>query len=167
MKTLVAYATKYGGTKSCAERLARKLPQGAELVELTQGMQVDLAPYDTVIVGCSIYMGKPRKEAMDFCQRFEKELMQKNVGLFLCCMQDMDKAVKQQMALAFPRPLQEHASSLGVLGGVVNYTKLSRKDAFIMKMVVGDLRKKTEDGTLSTVSDERIDRFLELLAGAR
>ena len=163
MKTLIVYATKYGGTKTCAERVAMRLPGGADLFELTRASDVDIAAYDTVIVGCPVYMGKPRKEAMAFCETYQDVLLTKNLGLFLCCLQDLDKTVKQQMALAFPKALQQHASSLGVLGGVMDYAKLSRMDGFIMKMVAGNLLKKTGQSVLSTISQERIDRFVELL----
>ena len=163
MKTLLAYATKYGGTKSCAERIARQLPGGADLLELTPDIQADITGYDMVIVGCSVYMGKPRKEAMAFCETHQDILLTKKLGLFLCCLQDLDKTVKQQMALAFPTALQQHASALGVLGGVVDYAKLGRLDGIIMKMVAGKQQRKTGLSVVSTISQERIDRFVELL----
>lgn len=163
MKTLIAYATKYGGTKACAERIAEKLPGPTDLLEVAKGASVDLSPYDAVIVGSSVYMGKPRKDALAFCERYAGALLDKRLGLFLCCIQDLDKTVSQQLRLAFPQRLREHAQVLGALGGTVDYAKLNRKDAFIMKLVAGDLRKKTGNDILSTVSRERIDRFVALL----
>ena len=162
MKTLIAYATKYGGTKHCAERLAKALPDGADLLALSKDTRADLAGYDAVIVGCSVYAGKPRKEAMAFCQAYWDVLLTKKLGLFLCCMQDLDKAFKQQMALAYPKPLQQHAAALGALCGVVDYTKLSFVDGLIMKAVAGKLRKKTGNDVMSTVTEERIDGFVKL-----
>ncbi|MCL1964663.1 MAG: flavodoxin domain-containing protein [Firmicutes bacterium] len=163
MRTLIAYATKYGGTKTCAERLRQTLPGGADLLALPAEGHTDPTAYDTVIVGCSVYMGKPRKEAMAFCKEHKEILLTKNLGLFLCCMQDLDKTVKQQMALAFPQDLRKHAAALGALGGVVDYGKLSRVDGFIMKLVAGDLMKKAGQSMLSTLSQERIDAFVSML----
>ncbi len=165
MKTLIAYATKYGGTKACAERIAQRLDGQADLLELTpqSGAKTDLSPYGAVVVGCSVYMGRPRKEAMAFCERNMDSLLTKKVGLFLCCIQDLDKTVAQQFTLAFPKRLRDSAAVLGALGGVVNYKKLKGLDGFIMKLVAGDLRKKTGSDVVSTLSDERIDRFVSLL----
>lgn len=164
MKTLIAYATKYGATKECAQRIGKKLPGEVDLHELTKGENVDLTPYDTVIIGSSVYIGKPRKEAKDFCKRHLDVLLQKRTGLFLCCIQDSDKAVAEQFSVAYPAPLREHASALGALGGIVNHQHLSKIDAFIMKLVAGDLLKKTGHGVISTLSEENIERFAQLMA---
>lgn len=163
MKTLIAYATKYGGTKMCAERIAQKMPGQTELLELTRDVSVDLSAYDTVIVGCSVYMGKPRKEAKAFCERYAGALLEKRLGIYLCCIQDLDKTVAQQLRIAFSQRLREHAVVLGALGGAVDYTKLNGVDAFIMRLIAGDLKKKTGNSMMSTISEERIDRFVALL----
>ncbi len=163
MKTLLAYATKYGGTKECAAQIASRLPGTVTLLELSRDTQADLSTYDNVIVGSSVYIGKPRKEMVAFCKRYEKELLAKRLGLFLCCIQDLDKTVAEQMNLSFSKALREHAAVQGALGGVVNYTKLGRMDGFIMNMVAGDLRKKVNSDVISTLSAERIERFVRLL----
>ena len=53
MSTLIAYASKYGFTKTCAENLAKKLGDQVELCDLG-GNQPDLKKYDKVIIGGSI-----------------------------------------------------------------------------------------------------------------
>lgn len=163
MKAIILYATKYGATREVAERIAAKLTGGAELMEIQKNMRLDFTPYDTVVVGCSVYMGKPRKEAKAFCEEHFDALLTRNLGLFLCCIQDLDKTVAKQFGLAFPKRLREHATVLGILGGKVNYAKLQRFDGFIMNLIAGDLRKKTGQDVVSTISEERIDRFVELL----
>lgn len=163
MKTLIAYSSKHGATKDCAERIAKKLPGETALCDLDANPQPDLAPYDTVVVGCSFYMGKPRKAAKKFCKESLSALLEKRTGLFLCCIQDLDKTVSEQLQLAFPAALREAAAVTGQLGGTVDFTKLKGMDRMIMNMVAGDLRKKTGGDIVSTVSEERIDRFCTLL----
>lgn len=163
MNTLIAYAGKYGGTRSCAEKIKARLPGTVTLFDLEDGTAPDLSGYDTVIIGCSVYMGKPRKAVVRFCRAQSGALMEKDVGLFLCCIQDIEKSLMQQYALAFPKALLAHAKVHGQLGGVVDFTKLTPVDRFIMNLVAGDLRKKTGGDVISTLSDERIDRFVELL----
>lgn len=163
MNTLIAYSSKYGATRDCAERIAKKLPGNTMLHNLDETITVDLSPYDHVVVGCSVYMSKPRKAARQFCEKNLQALKEKKVGLFLCCIQDVDKNVAQQFDLAFPKELREAAVVLGQLGGTVDFTKLKAFDKVIMNMVAGDLRKKTNSDIVSTLSDERIDRFCHLL----
>ncbi len=158
MRTLIAYATKHGGTKQCAERLARLLP-GAEPLEITKATRLDLAPYDAVILGTPIYMGRPRKAMRTFCKRHQSALLEKRLGLFLCCIQDQENLVGEQLAVAYPAPLRERAVAKGALGGVVAYDTLGRFEKYIMDQVAGDLYKQTGHGAINTISDLKIERF--------
>lgn len=165
MQTLIAYSSKYGGTKACAERIQAKLPGDALLWNLDTSPTADLAPFDTVILGCSFYMGKPRKAMRKFAKKYEKQLVDKNLGMFLCCIQDIDKNVREQFELAYGKALMQHATALEQLGGLVDFTKLTPVDKMIMNMVAGDLRKKTNSDIISTVKEERIDMFCRQLLG--
>lgn len=69
MKTLIAYATKYGTTEKCANILAQKLSSEAELVNLKKARTIDLNQYDSVIIGGSVMMGRIRKEVKEFWYR--------------------------------------------------------------------------------------------------
>ncbi|MDR0896828.1 MAG: flavodoxin domain-containing protein [Oscillospiraceae bacterium] len=164
MHTLIAYSSKYGATKACAEAIAAQLNGQIDLCDLDKNMP-DLTAYDAVIVGSSVYMTRARKAVRNFCKAQMPALLGKRLGLFLCCVQDLDKTVSEQMQLAFPKPLRDHAAALGALGGQVDYTKLSRMDGMIMNMVAGDLRRKTGKDVVSTIAPERIARFAELMKG--
>lgn len=165
MKTLIAYQTKYGATKRCAEQIAAKLPDGADLLEIKPGTKADLSPYDTVVIGTPVYMGKPCKAVQPFCKRHMDALRKCRVALFLCCMQDQEKAVKDQFALAFPQALRQHAFAMALLGGVVNYAKLRFFDGLIMKLVTSGQPKSPDLNAVTTLSEERIERFAEILQG--
>ena len=159
MKTLILYASKYGATKALAERIAEKLP-GAFAANVHDGA-ADLAAYDAVILGTPIYMGRPRKEMKEFAQKNLAALLQKKTGLFLCCLQDENDSVSRQFQVAFPKELRDHASVLAALGGVLDKEKLKAFDGLIMRIVSANLPSK--DKALSTVSEERIDRLVELM----
>lgn len=163
MKTLIAYSGKYGATQACASRIADKLQGTVDVVNLDTKKDIDLAPYDRVVVGCSVYMGKPRKAAQQFCKRNLATLLEKEVGLYLCCIQDLEKTVNQQFELAYPQQLLHHARVYTQLGGVVDFTKLKPLDKFIMNMIAGDLRKKTKSDVITTVSEDRINFFCKQL----
>lgn len=166
MKTLIVYATKYGGTRRCAEDLAKKLPGGADTLRITKRLRADLSKYDTVVIGTSVYMGKPRKELRAFVKRHMGALLEKRTGLYMCCMQDAKKTVEDQFAIAFPQALRRHAFAMALLGGSVDYAALNAIDRFFMKLVTAGLNRPEGETLVSTVDEERISRFAEIIAGA-
>ena len=160
MKTLIIFATKYGGTRMCAERIAKKLPGETALYCIGEGDMPALSSFDGVIFGTSVYMGQPLKSAKRFLKSHGAELMQKRLGLFLCCVQDVNKSVSDQVEVAFPRRMRDHARVIGALGGVVNFDKLRGFDKFLMNLISGDLRKKAKTNVVSTLNDARIEQFV-------
>lgn len=161
MKTLIAYTTKYGATKACAEQIAERLHGDVQLVALTKDTAVDLAPFDAVIIGTPIYIGKPRKACTMFIKQHQEVLLTKKLGLYLCCMQDESQSVAQSFQVAFPKELRDHAAVQAVLGGMMDRSKLGKLDAFIMRIVTANL--KGSQMPLSTISQERIDQLVTLM----
>ena len=66
MSMLIAYTTKYGFIKACAEMLAKKLDEKSDICDLSSN-RPNLAQYDKVIIGGSIYAGRIRKSTARFC----------------------------------------------------------------------------------------------------
>lgn len=165
MHTIILFSSKYGGTRVCAEKVAALMPGETTLHSLDEKPEVNLAPYDRVALGCSVYMGKPRKAARQFARLHEKELLEKPLGLFMCCIQDIEKNVVDQFDLTYTKRLQEHAVAMEAFGGLVNFPNLKPMDRVVMNMVAGDLRKKMGGDVISTINEERIRSFCERLAG--
>lgn len=160
MKTLVLYATKYGATKAAAEKIAEKMPGEALAVNVSDQI-VDANAYDAIILGTPIYVGKPRKEMKLFVEKNMPTLLQKKIGLFMCCLQDENDSVSRQLQIAFPKELRDHASALAALGGVLDKQRLNKFDGLIMRVVSANL--PPHEGILSTLSDERIDQLVDLM----
>ncbi len=78
MKTLVVYRTRYGSTREYAEWIAEDL--GADVRPMDQVRAADIAPYDTVIVGGYVRMGKI--QGADFLVKHANELSQKRLFFF-------------------------------------------------------------------------------------
>ena len=75
MKTLLVYGTRYGTTASTSEEIAKVLlAEGfdVKVVNAKEEKIKDISPYDLIIVGSGIQMGKWTGEAEDFLKRFQK-----------------------------------------------------------------------------------------------
>ncbi|MCL1796520.1 MAG: flavodoxin domain-containing protein [Clostridia bacterium] len=166
MKTLITYATKYGTTKKCAEKIAQNLPQGADLFMIEKGVTVTLHAYDLVVIGTPIYMGRPLKAVKSFCKRHMDELLARRVALYMCCIQDQEKSVNDQFALAFPQALRKKALAMALLGGEVHPESLKWIDGLIMKAVTSSQPKELRMKPVSSLSEERFARFAEVLLGS-
>ena len=78
MKSIVVYHSKYGSTREYAEWIGAET--GAEVVELKQAKQKDLAAYDAVAFGCPFYAG--RLKMAGFVQECAPNLAGKRVAFF-------------------------------------------------------------------------------------
>ncbi len=83
MSVLVAYGTKHGSTREVAEAVASTLNERGKTTEVRSAGHVDtVAPYEAVVIGGSIYMGRWHPEAQRFVKRCHAELAQRPVAVF-------------------------------------------------------------------------------------
>ena len=158
MSTLIAYATKYGFTKNCAETLAGKLDEKADICDLS-GNRPDLAKYDKVIIGGSVYAGKIRKPVARFCTENLNILKGKKLGLFICGMADGDDA-RKQLESSFPEELLAVVAAKDSFGGECNYEKMNFLERLIMKKITGS------DKSQSRIEEDHITRFADQMKNA-
>lgn len=123
-KTLIAYSTTLGCTEQCASKLKEDLGEGVELSRISRRRRFQLDKYDTVIVGGSIHEGMIQRSVYKFCETYLDDLLQKEVGLFVCCM-DPDADEKKLIDSAFPDRLIEHSLASGFFGGELNIKKMN------------------------------------------
>jgi menaquinone-dependent protoporphyrinogen oxidase len=83
MRVLVGYASKHGGTREIAERIAARLKQSGLDVDLCSIAQSsDAVGFDAYVLGSSIYMGHWNKEAIAFVHRNRPAFEGRPVWLF-------------------------------------------------------------------------------------
>lgn len=148
--TLIAYSTTLGCTEQCASKLKEDLGTGVEMVRISRRRRYQLKEFDTVIVGGSIHEGMIQRSVYKFCEDNLEELLKKEVGLFVCCI-DPDADEKELIARTFPEKLVEHALASGFFGGELNIKKMNllqkimtRKAARLQKEPDIDFRKIVE-----------------------
>src|SRR5665647_1839513 len=109
MKTAIVYMSKHGTTAKIVKIISEHLThQSYDVFNLRNDNTPDISGYDFVIIGGSIHAGMIQKRVKQFCINNTIILLDKKVGLFLCCMEVGEKA-NEQFNNAFPAELREHA----------------------------------------------------------
>ena len=154
MRTLILYATKYGATQDIATRIASHMG-GAVLHNLKQGGVPDLAGFDYVLIGSSLYAGSIRKEAKVFLAQNAGQLRGKKIGLFLSGMAKSDE--QKYFKDNFPSDLLQEAAAACFLGGIFDPQKAGAMERLIMKAVT------KQAGYVDAIDHEKIKQFVELM----
>ncbi len=134
MKTLIAFSSKHGCTEKCADFLAKELKDKPDIINLKKCKDIDLSLYHKVIIGGSIYIGKIQKEVSEFCSKNLDVLKEKEIGLFICGMQEGD-SINTEINENFPKELIEIANVIKHFGGEFDFTKMSFFEKLIVKLI--------------------------------
>lgn len=170
MKTLILFASKYGGAEKCANLISEKLNGDVNIINLKENKNIQISDYDKIIVGCSVYVGNVQAEIKDFCALNSALLITKPFGLFLSCMADSKEEIKSYTQNAFSNELINHATIVDSLGGVFNFKKMNFFEKQIIKMILkskhkkGELNNKIDGKTdISTISNEKLLKFVNAM----
>lgn len=140
MSTLIAYGTKYGCAEKCVIELSKEIKGKVDTVNLKENPKIDLTKYERVIIGGSVYIGRIQKEVTNFINSNLNELLSKEIGLFICGMQEGD-AIDKEIADNFPSELLIKAKSVKHFGGEFIFKKMN----FMEKAIVKKVSKITSD----------------------
>ncbi len=143
MKTLITYSTSHGCTEKTAHELKELLGNEVQLVNMKNNPNIHLSDFERVIIGGSIHAGKIQKKVKDFCIQNLEELKTKEIGLFICCMEEGQSAHKQLIG-AFPGELLEAAKSTAVFGGEFDFGKMNFLEKLIVKKITGVKRNTSK-----------------------
>lgn len=140
MGTLIVFMSKHG----CAEKAARIIGEHisdsvVSVVDLKSRADIDLPRYDTVIIGGPIYLGSLQRGLRKFCDKYLAQLLTKRIGLFICCMNEGEAALKHYEAV-FDGALRSRAVAAGIFGGELDFERLS----VLEKGVIGQAVSITE-----------------------
>jgi menaquinone-dependent protoporphyrinogen oxidase len=152
-KALIVYGTRYGATESTSEEIAKVLQgEGLEVkvVNAKKEKVKDITPYDLIIVGSGMQMGKWTGEPENFVNHFRKELANKKVAIFISSAaqslieyekktEEIDKNRKQNLeAKAAKYNLQP--ISMVTFGGVWDFNKMN----FLFRRTLSSFKPRIE-----------------------
>lgn len=158
MKTAIVFRSKHGTTETVSRTMAQKLSTDeVTLIDLKKYPQPDLQNFGRIVIGGSIHAGAIQKQVKNFCTTHLNDLQQKEVGLFICC---MDRELQEkEFEDAFPEELKTHAKATGIMGGEFVFERMNFLERFIVRKI-----SKT-DHSVSEINEEAIDSFVSRLQG--
>jgi menaquinone-dependent protoporphyrinogen oxidase len=152
-KVLIVYGTRYGATETTSEEIAKVLRgQGLEVkvVNVKNEKIKDVSPYDLIVVGSGMQMGKWTGEPESFLSQFQKELANKKVAIFVSsAAQALIEYEKKTEEVEKNRKqyLEEKAAkynlkpiSMVILGGVWDYNKMN----FLFRKTLSNFKPRIE-----------------------
>ena len=153
MNTAIVYSSTHGTTEKTAHQIQELLgKKNIDLYNLKTVTTIDLSLYDKIIIGGSIHAGNIQLGIKKFCNQNTVELLQKKLGLFLCCMNE--DAHTKQFHAAYPEILRNHAIASCIAGGEFLFEKMNFFQKLIVKKVSGF---KT---TVSKINNDAIEEFV-------
>lgn len=148
-RILVAYGSKRGSTAEIAAKIGEALRRkGLRVDVLDAGAAGDLARYDAVIVGSSVYIGLWHRKVVRFLKKNMERLAKSPVWLFICGPTGPGNPVEQMDGWFYPKSLQPvmdrlHPREITCFGGKLALKSLNSFERMIINKVKapeGDFR---------------------------
>jgi menaquinone-dependent protoporphyrinogen oxidase len=181
MKTLIVYGTRYGATAGTSEEIAKVLREeglDVKVVNAKEEKVKDISSYELIVVGSGMQMGRWTGEAEDFLKKFQKDIAQKKVAIFVssAVKSSFEREGKQEdLKNAWKLNIEDKVANYGLnpiavamFGGVIDYNKMN----VITRKLMGSMRKQleadgfkeTQPGVFETRDWEEIRKWARELA---
>lgn len=134
MKILILFSSKYGATEKCVKLIKEDLKGKADIVDLKNQEYKEIDSYDTILIGGAIYGGNLKREVKKFVEDNKESLSDKNVGLFLCCKEEGEKAI-EYMKANLPDMIVENTFVKEHLGHEINLERMNFLEKILLKYV--------------------------------
>ena len=165
MKILIAYSSKSGTVRECAEELASRLaPNEVTLADLDTASP-DLTACDIAVVGGYVRMGKISKKMKQFIAENQALLEETMHAFFICC--GLPESTEYYFEKAIPRKLLNSSISNICFGGDLRLKQQRGFDKLIAKMILKEIKNNNiaedmnEEMMIPAVIPENISRFAD------
>lgn len=153
---LLAYCSRHGTTRRAGELIAASLTDDRiQFCDLSKDPFPALESIDLVIIGASVHGGFVQWEVRRELAKNLPQLLRKEVGLYLCYMDE--KRAVENFERAFPEKLRLKARAKGLFGGALIFEKMSWLD----RLVVSRFTHYHEN--VDHLKMHEIQKFAELL----
>lgn len=144
MKTLILYTSHHGTTRKLSYELAKDLDVNLiDVVDFKSNKKIDLLPYEQIIIGSSIHVGKIPADFGKFLDNNKSLLLSKQIAIFMCAM-EKGEVLQKEFTDNFPKELRDHSIANAIMGGEYLFEKMNIFEKFIIKKITGSTESKSE-----------------------
>lgn len=172
MKVLLVYGSRYGTAAEIAREIARVMEDGGADVDIKEDKNVkkiDPSPYDLIVVGSGIKMGKWTKNSIKFLKNNKRTLKDKKVALFVSCSaaneeKSREMGWKDYLQKVAAKYLEGEPDEMGLFGSKYDP---EAKHGMMYKMTMKFWKKDLEDKGYDTSKPHDFRDWDEIRAWAR
>lgn len=154
MNTLIVYASLHGCTKKCAIHISKYLIGKIKIINIKDEKNVYLSEFTNIIIGTSIHTGYINPLIYNFCKKNLDLLVNKNIGVFLCFL-DNENKFEYYLSKSFPHELLKYVKAKSYFGGEINYSKLTFFEKFYIE------KTAKINNSVSKIKNQSIIKFCD------
>jgi menaquinone-dependent protoporphyrinogen oxidase len=164
---IMVYSTTDGHTAKICQRLQEVLEgQGhtVTITELKPGTDIDLGPYDRIVIGASIRYGKHRPEVAAFIEQNVAALRSKPSAFFSVNAVARKPEKRDPDTNPYVRKFLQSISwqppVVGVFGGKIDYPKYGFVDKMMIRFIMWMTKGPTDPNSVTEFTDwDAVDAF--------
>lgn len=166
-KILITYSTTDGHTRSICERLKRVIEEQNHSVVvswMSDDPDVDLRPYDKIIVGASIRYGKHQPQVFEFIEKNQATLESKPSAFFsvnvVARKPEKNTPETNPYLQKFLGKIAWQPRHLAVFAGRLDYPSYSYVDRQMIRLIMWMTKGPTAPDTVVEFTDwDKVDEF--------
>jgi menaquinone-dependent protoporphyrinogen oxidase len=166
-KILIIYATTDGQTRKICQRLQQVIEQQSRqvtLVNVQDAAGVDLAAFDTIVIGASIRYGKHSPLIVDFIAK-NRPILESKANAFFSVNVVARKAEKSRpeqnpYLQKFLRQIAWHPKELAVFAGKIDYPSYRWLDRLMIRLIMWMTKGPTDPTAVIEFTDwDQVEAF--------
>jgi len=165
-KILIIYSTTDGHTRSICERLQNlvKAQHEVSLVAMAEDPDIDLTPFDKVVIGASIRYGKHQQQVSEFITRNQPALESKANAFFsvnvVARKPEKNTPETNPYLQKFLRKIDWQPQNLAVFAGKIDYPRYDFVDKQMIRLIMWMTKGPTDPtATIEFTDWNKVDQF--------
>ena len=164
---IMVYSTTDGHTLKICQRLSEGIEQqGHEVTieELEPGADIDLGPYERIVIGASIRYGKHKPIVAEFIERNAEQLRAKPSAFFsvnaVARKPEKRDPDTNPYVRKFLKSISWQPPVIGVFGGKIDYPKYGFVDKTMIRFIMWMMKGPTDPNSVTEFTDwDAVDAF--------
>jgi len=171
-RILIVYSTTDGHTLKICQRLKEvigKQSHAVQVVAMSEQPDVDLAPFDKVVIGASIRYGKHQPRVHEFIRRNQQLLESKPSAFFsvnvVARKPEKNRPDTNPYMQKFLKQISWQPKTMAVFAGKIDYPKYKFLDRHMIRLIMWITKGPTDlNGTYEFTDWAKVDAFGQVVS---